>query len=103
LPDPVPDDVKKDRWERFMAKQQAISAARLQRKIGTQIEILIDEVVEEGLVARSWADAPEIDGRVFIDREYLEGLDDLQPGDSLVVEVIDADEYDLWAAPVNFA
>ncbi len=103
LPDPVPDDVKKDRWERFMAKQQAISAARLQRKIGTQIEVLIDEVVEEGLVARSWADAPEIDGRVFIDREYLEGLDDLQPGDSLVVEVIDADEYDLWAAPVNFA
>jgi len=99
LPDPVPDDIKKDRWERFMEKQQAISAARLQRKIGTQIEVLIDEVVEEGLVARSWADAPEIDGRVFIDAEYLDGLSDVQPGDTLVVEVIDADEYDLWAVP----
>ena len=99
LPDPVPDDVKKDRWERFMEKQQAISAARLQRKIGTQMEVLIDEVVEEGLVARSWADAPEIDGRVFIDAEFLDGLDDVQPGDTLVVEIIDADEYDMWAAP----
>jgi ribosomal protein S12 methylthiotransferase len=103
LPDPVPDEVKKDRYERFMAKQQAISAARLQRKIGTEIEVLIDEIVEEGAVARSWADAPEIDGRVFIDAEYLEDFDDLQPGDSLVVEVIDADEYDMWAAPVVFA
>jgi ribosomal protein S12 methylthiotransferase len=102
LPDPVPDDVKKDRYERFMAKQQLISAARLQRKIGTQIEVLIDEIVEEGAVARSWADAPEIDGRVFIDAEYLEGFSDLQAGDTLVVEVIDADEYDMWAAPVVF-
>jgi ribosomal protein S12 methylthiotransferase len=99
LPDHVPDDIKKDRYERFMAVQQEISAARLQRKIGTMIEVLIDEVVEEGAVARSWADAPEIDGRVFIDREYLDGFDDLQPGDTLAVEVIDADEYDLWAVP----
>jgi ribosomal protein S12 methylthiotransferase len=99
LSDHVPDDVKKDRYERFMAVQKEISAARLQRKIGTMIEVLIDEVVEEGAVARSWADAPEIDGRVFIDREYLEGFDDLQPGDTLAVEVIDADEYDLWAVP----
>ncbi|MDB6060539.1 MAG: rimO [Verrucomicrobiaceae bacterium] len=102
LPDHVPDDVKKDRYERFMEKQQAISAARLQRKIGTQIEVLIDEVVEEGAVARSWADAPEIDGRVFIDAEYLEGFSDLQAGDTLVVEVIDADEYDMWAVPAVF-
>jgi ribosomal protein S12 methylthiotransferase len=99
LPDHVPDDIKKDRYERFMAVQQEISAARLQRKIGTQMEVLIDEVVEEGAVARSWADAPEIDGRVFIDAEYLEDFDGLQPGDSLLVEVIDADEYDLWAVP----
>jgi len=101
LPDPVPDEVKKERWERFMAVQQEISAARLQQKIGTQIEVLIDEVVEEGAVARSWADAPEIDGRVFVDREYLEGFEDLRPGDTLAVEVIDADEYDLWAAPLT--
>ena len=100
LPDPVPDDVKKDRYERFMAVQQEISAARLQRKIGTQIEVLIDEVVDEGAVARSWADAPEIDGRVFVDREYLDGFEDLQPGDTLLVEVIDADEYDMWAVPM---
>jgi ribosomal protein S12 methylthiotransferase len=102
LPDHVPDEIKKDRYNRFMAKQQAISAARLQRKIGTQIEVLIDEIVEEGAVARSWADAPEIDGRVFIDAEYLEGFSDLQAGDTLVVEVIDADEYDMWAVPVIF-
>ena len=99
LPDPVPDEIKKERYERFMAVQQEISAARLQRRIGSQIEVLIDEVVDEGAVARSWADAPEIDGRVFIDREYLDGLEDLQPGDTLLVEVIDADEYDMWAVP----
>ena len=99
LPDHVPDEIKKDRYERFMAVQQQISAARLEKKIGTQIEVLIDEVVDEGAVARSWADAPEIDGRVFIDREFLDGFEGLQAGDTLVVEVIDADEYDLWAAP----
>jgi ribosomal protein S12 methylthiotransferase len=71
----------------------------LEKKIGSMIEVLVDEVVDEGAVARSWADAPEIDGRVFIDREYLDGFDNLQPGDTLVVEVIDADEYDLWGAP----
>jgi ribosomal protein S12 methylthiotransferase len=99
LPDPVPDAIKKDRYERFMAVQQEISAARLQRRIGSQIEVLIDEVVDEGAVARSWADAPEIDGRIFIDREYLDGLEELQAGDTLLVEVIDADEYDMWAVP----
>jgi len=101
LPDHVPDEVKKERWERFMAVQQEISTQRLAQKIGTQIEVLIDEVVEEGAVARSWADAPEIDGRVFIDREFLDGFDDLQPGDTLAVEVIDSDEYDLWAVPLT--
>jgi ribosomal protein S12 methylthiotransferase len=95
LPDHVPDEIKKDRWERFMAVQQEISAARLQQKIGTQIEVLIDEVDEEGAIGRSWADAPEIDGRV-----YLDGASQLQPGDALLVEVTDADDYDLWAVPV---
>ena len=89
--EPVPDDVKQDRWDRFMAHQQAISAARLQRKIGTEIEVLIDEVDHEGAVARSWADAPEIDGSVFIDSTSV------QPGDKVRVRVVDADEYDLWA------
>jgi ribosomal protein S12 methylthiotransferase len=89
--EPVPDDVKQERWERFMAHQQAISAARLQRKIGTEIEVLVDEVDDEGAVARSWADAPEIDGSVFIADPTL------KPGDKLRVRVVDADEYDLWA------
>ena len=96
LPDAVPDEIKKDRWERFMAVQQEISAARLQQKIGTQIEVLIDTVDEQGAIGRSSADAPEIDGHV-----YLDGVTDLQPGDALVVEVTDADDYDLWAVPVE--
>ena len=89
--EPVPDNVKQDRWERFMAHQQAISAARLERKIGTEIEVLIDEVDDEGAVARSAADAPEIDGSVFIAGTGM------QPGDKIRVRVVDADEYDLWA------
>jgi ribosomal protein S12 methylthiotransferase len=83
--------VKQERWERFMAHQQAISAARLQRKIGTEIEVLVDEVDGDGAVARSWADAPEIDGSVFIDSTTV------QPGDKVRVRITDADEYDLWA------
>jgi ribosomal protein S12 methylthiotransferase len=92
--EPVPDAIKQDRWERFMAHQQAISAARLQRKIGTVIEVLVDEVDHEGAVARSAADAPEIDGSVFI------GDPSLQAGEKVRVRVIDADEYDLWAERV---
>ncbi len=90
----VPDEIKQERWERFMAHQQAISAARLQLKIGQEIEVLIDEIDEEGAIGRSAADAPEIDGNVYIDVE--EGSS-LQPGDKVWVRVTDADEYDLWA------
>ena len=89
--EPVADEIKQARWERFMAHQQAISAQRLQAKIGREIEVLVDEVDEEGAVARSWADAPEIDGSVFIDAPQL------QPGDKVRVRIVDADEYDLWA------
>ncbi|MCW8196023.1 30S ribosomal protein S12 methylthiotransferase RimO [Proteobacteria bacterium 005FR1] len=92
LENAVPEDVKQERWERFMAHQQEISAARLQQKIGTIIEVLVDEVDEEGPIARSKADAPEIDGRVFIDTN-----EDLQPGDIVQVRVTKADEYDLLA------
>ena len=91
LPDPVADAVKQERWERFMALQQQISAAKLQAKIGKTIEILIDEVDAEGAIGRSSADAPEIDGKV-----YLNGITELQPGDFVAGEVTDADEYDLW-------
>jgi ribosomal protein S12 methylthiotransferase len=62
---PVPDEVKQERWERFMAHQQQISAARLQAKVGREIEVLVDEITEEGPIGRSAADAPEIDGMVF--------------------------------------
>lgn len=91
----VPDDVKQDRWERFMAHQQAISAARLQLKIGKEIEVLIDEVDEQGAVGRCFFDAPEIDGNVFIATEK-----DIKPGDKIMCRVTDADEYDLWAEAI---
>jgi len=92
LPNPVTDELKQERWERFMALQQEISAAKLQTKIGKTIEILIDEVDADGAIGRSSADAPEIDGRVF-----LEGAIELSPGDFVEAEVTAADDYDLWA------
>ncbi len=92
LDDPVPDDVKQDRWERFMALQQTISAERLALKVGREIDVLIDEVDEDGAVGRSAADAPEIDGCVYVSSDKP-----LQPGDMVRVRVTDSDEYDLWA------
>ena len=91
LPDHVPDAVKQERWERFMEKQQAISAQKLQNKIGSTQEILIDEVHEDGAIGRTHADAPEIDGVV-----HLQGITELQPGDFVEAEIGDADEYDLY-------
>jgi len=91
LPDPVPEEVKQERLARFMAHQAEISAARLQQRVGRIETVLIDEVVEEGAVARSKADAPEIDGQVFID-----GATHLKVGDFVDVELEEADEYDLW-------
>ena len=92
LPDQVPEAVKEERLVRFMEKQAEISAARLQRRVGRIETVLIDEVVEEGAVARSQSDAPEIDGQVFID-----GATHLQVGDFVRVEIEEADEYDVWA------
>ena len=95
LADPVPDEIKRERWERFMARQQAISANRLEARLGREIEVIVDHV-EPGLaVARSHADAPEIDGVVNIEGDF-----GLQPGDILPVVVEEADEYDLWATPL---
>lgn len=91
LDNPVPDDVKQDRWDRFMAHQQAISTARLQLKVGKEMDVLIDEVDDQGAVARCYADAPEIDGSVFI------ASTDVNPGDKVRVRIVDADEYDMWA------
>lgn len=92
LDNPVPDDVKQDRWERFMALQQSISTARLAMKVGREIDVLIDEVDEDGAVGRSSGDAPEIDGCVYVSSDKP-----LKAGDMVRARVTDSDEYDLWA------
>jgi ribosomal protein S12 methylthiotransferase len=92
LPDHVPEEVKEERWHRFMAAQAEISETRMKEKVGWEIDVLIDEVDEEGAIGRSKADAPEIDGCVF-----LNGETELAPGDMVRAEVVEADHYDLWA------
>ena len=92
LPDHVPDAVKEERWARFMEKAQAISEAKLAAKVGTRMEVIVDLVEEDAATCRTKADAPEIDGNLFID----EGHEGLSPGDIVTVEVDEAGEYDLW-------
>jgi ribosomal protein S12 methylthiotransferase len=96
LPGHVPEKIKEERYDRLMRHQQAISAELLQSRIGKTIEVMVDEVDEEGAVARSHWDAPEIDGNV-----YLPGESGFKPGDRLKVAVDAADEYDLWARPLR--
>ncbi|MDX1251970.1 MAG: 30S ribosomal protein S12 methylthiotransferase RimO [Gammaproteobacteria bacterium] len=91
LPDQVPEELKQERLERFMSAQAEISAAKLQRKIGKTLTVLVDEISPEGAIARSYADAPEIDGLV-----YIENAAGLEVGEFAKVEIIDADEHDLW-------
>ncbi len=95
LPDPVADEIKQDRWDRFMAHQQAISTARLARKVGGEIDVLVDEIDTDGAIGRSSADAPEIDGNVFVS-----GQRKLKPGDKVRVRVTGSDEYDLYAETI---
>jgi len=97
LPDHVPAEVKQDRWERFMEKAQAISEAKLQAKVGRVLEVIVDEVDDEGATCRTQADAPEIDGNLFID----EGFDALSPGDIVKVQVDEASDYDLWGSLID--
>lgn len=92
LPGHVPDEMKQDRWDRFMAKAQAISEAKLAAKVGQTLQVIVDEIDEEGATCRTKADAPEIDGNLFID----EGFEGLQVGDMVTVTVEEAGEYDLW-------
>jgi len=89
----VPEELKQERWKRFMETQQEISTQKLQAKIGQKLEVLVDEANAEGIVARSVADAPEIDGNVF-----LEPNPEVQAGDFIQVKIHDADEYDLYGA-----
>jgi len=93
LPDHVPAEVKQERWERFMEKAQAISEAKLAAKVGQTMDVIVDDIDEDGIATcRTKADAPEIDGNLFID----EGTDGLKVGDIVSVEVDEAGEYDLW-------
>ncbi|MBL0585211.1 30S ribosomal protein S12 methylthiotransferase RimO [Aeromonas caviae] len=96
LPDPVPAEVQEERFQRFMELQQQVSIRKLARKVGKEMLVLIDEVDEEGATGRSAADAPEIDGLV-----YLNGETGLKPGDMVKVRIDEADEYDLWASLVE--
>ncbi len=96
LPDQIDEATKQDRYERFMLKQQKISADRLQQRVGMIMQVLIDEVDEEGAIGRTYADAPEIDGVV-----YLNGDTQVQPGDFVDVLIEHADEYDLWGSRVE--
>jgi ribosomal protein S12 methylthiotransferase len=91
-PDAVPEEIKQERLARFMERQSEISFGSLQQRLGNIETVLVDEVVEEGAVARSHSDAPEIDGLVFID-----GATHLKVGDFVTVEIEEADEHDLWA------
>jgi ribosomal protein S12 methylthiotransferase len=94
LPNPVSEEVKQERYHRFMLKQQEISSYKLQRRIGQQMNVLVETRDDEGYIGRSYADAPEIDGLVHITTD-----DELVPGDFCSVRVDDADEYDLYATP----
>jgi ribosomal protein S12 methylthiotransferase len=97
LPNPVPEEVKEERYARIMEKTAAISAAKLQAKIGRTLDVIIDVVDEEGgATGRSKADAPEIDGEV-----HLRDAGALKQGDIVKVKIEDADEHDLFGVPLS--
>ncbi|HDR1415747.1 TPA: 30S ribosomal protein S12 methylthiotransferase RimO [Pasteurella multocida] len=98
MPDQVPEEVKEARFHRFMQLQQEISAARLQQKVGKVLTVLVDEVDEEGIIARSMADAPEIDGVVYIDNPNRVVV---KAGQFIEVKITRADAYDLYASLIN--
>ncbi|PCI59987.1 MAG: 30S ribosomal protein S12 methylthiotransferase RimO [Kordiimonadales bacterium] len=91
LPDHVAPEVQQERWERFMAASQKISAAKLKKRVGMEMAVLIDVVDEEGAVGRTYADAPEIDGKVF-----LKGATEYSVGDMVMAHIDASDEYDLF-------
>ncbi|MEM6627028.1 MAG: 30S ribosomal protein S12 methylthiotransferase RimO, partial [Pseudomonadota bacterium] len=91
----VPEDLKEERWHRFMQVQQEISQARGEAQIGRTLDVIIDEIDEDGALGRTSADAPEIDGLVRLDPN-----EDLKPGDIVKTAITDADAYDLWGYAV---
>ena len=98
LPNHVPEEVKEDRWHRFMQVQQEISHARSEAQVGRVLDVIVDSVDGHDAVGRTSADAPEIDGLV-----NLEDYPGLQPGDIVKAEITDADFYDLWGRPPNLS
>ena len=96
LSDQLPEALREERLERFMAVQARISRDKLAERIGQRLTVLVDEVEEEQVIARSYADAPQIDGNVIVPGPW-----DLDPGDFIEVEVTDAQDHDLWARPVD--
>lgn len=96
LANQIPEDVKQDRFEQFMQLQQAISTEKLANKVGKTLPIIIDEVDEEGAIGRSMADAPEIDGVVYLNEEFSVNV-----GDVVNVEIEYSDEYDLWGSIIK--
>lgn len=96
IPGAVPPEVQEERWNRLMAHQQQISAKRFAAKVGREMDVLIDEVDEDGAIGRSWSDAPEIDGAVYLNDEFK-----VKPGDMVRVKIEEADEYDLWGSKVG--
>lgn len=97
LPDPVPDEVKQERLARFMERQADISAAKLEAKVGSLQQCLVDAIDGDLAIARSKADAPEIDGLVQIQNGREFGL---VPGDFAFVEIMGSDEHDLYGEAV---
>ncbi len=92
LANQISEDIKQHRWEIFMETARKISTEKLARKIGNEIEVIVDEIDDEGAVCRTKADAPEIDGNLFIE----ENFDKISVGDILKVNVTAASDYDLW-------
>ena len=90
----IAEEVKQHRWEVFMEKAGEISAQKLAKKIGEEIEVIVDEIDDEGAICRTKADAPEIDGNLFIEDDFEE----IQVGDILKVNVTAAGDYDLWGS-----
>ncbi len=96
LPGAIPDEIKQQRYDLFMSVQQRISEQKLEKKIGQNIEIIIDEIESNCVIARSTGDAPEIDGQVF-----LEYSSDLRVGEKVWARVVRSDAYDMWAEPIE--
>ena len=93
MADQVPEDIKEERFHRFMQLQQEISAERLKQKIGQMLDVIVDEIDDEGIIGRTKADAPEVDGLVYI--ENLSGTP-VKVGEFIKVTITHSDEYDLW-------